>query len=315
MHRHSLFLTYLALTLAILFWGFSFVATKIALQGFTPFTLVFLRFFAASIFFLLLLSRYRTPRLTLRQTGQLAVLAIFQPGLYFAFETIGLQHTSATTTSLIIATIPVTVLVLSMIFLKERLRPVNALGVAISLIGVSLLIFGGGRGSGLNDTLYGDMLIFGAVFSASIYMIITRRLGQSMPPLQITAMQIIFGALIFFPLFLRDLPRMRWQEIPASALIALVALTVFATIGAFLCYNFALSRIPAARAAVCINAIPLITTCGAWLLLGEQLSVLQAVGGAVVLGAVYLANHSSGEVTEAAGAAIRREEEEVVGAG
>jgi len=291
MPRHSPIITYLALALAVVFWGFSFVATKIALQGFTPFTLVFLRFAAASIFFLLLLRQYRLPRLTIRQKGQLAVLAIFQPGLYFAFETIGLQYTSATTTSLIIATIPVTVLILSMIFLKERLRPVNALGVAISLVGVSLLIFGGNDAGGQGGSLFGDLLIFGAVFSAAIYMIITRRLGQSIPPLQITAMQIIFGAAIFFPLFLRDLPRMQWHTIPADSFIALVALTLFATIGAFFCYNYALSRIPAARAAVCINAIPLVTTFGKWLLLGEQLSPLQGAGGIVVLGAVYLANY------------------------
>ena len=79
---------------------------------------------------------------------------------------------------------------------------------------------------------------------------------------------------------------------PIGAGPALVALTLFATIGAFLCYNFALSRIPTARAAVCINAIPLITTFGAWLLLDERLTALQGIGGLVVLGAVYLANYS-----------------------
>jgi len=123
-------------------------------------------------------------------------------------------------------------------------------------------------------------------------MIMTRRLGQSISSVQITGMQIIFGAILFFPAFLWDLPRQRWSEVSTESLIALAALTLFATIGAFLCYNFALSRVPAARAAVCINAIPLITTFGAWLLLDERLTAMQGVGGAIVIGAVYLANHS-----------------------
>jgi drug/metabolite transporter (DMT)-like permease len=126
-------------------------------------------------------------------------------------------------------------------------------------------------------------------------MIMTRRLGQSISPVQITAMQIIFGAVIFFPAFLWDLPRLHWSEVSKESLIALVLLTLFATIGAFLCYNFALSRIPAARAAVCINAIPLVTTFGAWLILDERLTAMQCLGGAIVLGAVYLANRSPDE--------------------
>ena len=298
MKQPSILLTYLALALAVLFWGFSFVATKVALQSFTPFCLIFFRFIAASGFFVLLLSRRGFPRLSRRNLGQLALLAVFQPGLYFTFETIGLQYTSATKTSLIIATIPVVVLLLSLVFLKERLRLMNALGIAISLAGVSLLIFGGGGNTEMAGSLFGDLLILGAVFSASIYMIMTRRLGQSISPVQITAMQIIFGAVIFFPAFIWDLPRMHWSAVSRESLIALVLLTLFATIGAFLCYNFALSRIPAARAAVCINAIPLVTTFGAWLILDERLTAVQCLGGVIVLGAVYLANRSPGIAKE-----------------
>jgi drug/metabolite transporter (DMT)-like permease len=105
-------------------------------------------------------------------------------------------------------------------------------------------------------------------------------------------MQIIFGALLFLPLFLWDLPQLNWQAVSRESLVALIVLTIFATIGAFLCYNFALTRIPAARAAVCINGIPLVTACAAWILLGETLTFMQLMGGALVLAAVFLANHT-----------------------
>ncbi len=72
----------------------------------------------------------------------------------------------------------------------------------------------------------------------------------------------------------------------------ITSLTVFSTIGAFLCYNYALTRIPATRAAVCLNGIPLITAFGAWIILGEKLSVMQLAGGIIVISAVYLANYS-----------------------
>jgi len=64
---------------------------------------------------------------------------------------------------------------------------------------------------------------------------------------------------------------------------ALLYLTIFATIGAFLCYNYALTKIPAFRAAVFINGIPVVTALGAWILLGESLTVVQAAGGVLVI--------------------------------
>lgn len=292
MKTTSALFTYLALAIAVLFWGLSFVATKIALQSFTPFCLIFFRFFAASIFFAVLLWRTGFPPLSGKTLRSLLLLTLMQPGLYFLFETTGLQYTSATKTSLIIATIPIVVLVLSAVYLKERLRPLNILGIILSLVGVALLIFGGAHQITAGGILLGDILIFGAVLAASIYMIMTRRLGESLTSLQITGMQIIFGALLFFPAFLWDLPKLHWQAVSHESLIALIVLTIFATIVAFLCYNYALTRIPAAQAAVCINGIPLVTAGGAWMLLGETLAFLQMAGGALVLSAVLLANHT-----------------------
>lgn len=292
MKTNETLLTYLALTTAVFFWGISFVVTKIALQSFTPFCLIFFRFFTAALFFIVLLWRTGFPPFTRINLKALILLAIMQPGLYFLFETTGLQYTSATKTSLIIATIPIVVLVLSACFLKEKLRTLNMLGIVLSLAGVALLVFGGKQQTFSDGGLLGDLLIFGAVLAASMYMIMTRRLGESLTSLQITGMQIIFGALLFLPAFLWDLPNLHWQEISRESIIALIVLTIFATIGAFICYNYALTRIPAARAAVCINGIPLVTACGAWVILGETLSPMQIGGGALVLAAVLLANHS-----------------------
>ncbi|MEA3471138.1 MAG: EamA family transporter, partial [Thermodesulfobacteriota bacterium] len=67
-------------------------------------------------------------------------------------------------------------------------------------------------------------------------------------------------------------------------------LTVFATIGAFLCYNFALTRIAATQASLFINIIPIITAIGAWILLNETLTMIQAFGGILVLLSVFIAN-------------------------
>lgn len=283
-----------AISVAIVCWGLSFVVTKIALESFSPFCLIFLRFSIAAVFFAGLLQKTGWPKFSRKNLAWLASLSFMQPVLYFSFETYGLQYTTATKTSLIIATIPVVVLVLSSVILKEKLRPLNIFGIFLSLSGVTLLVFNGsGSGSApLTQSLLGDLLIAGAVFSASFYAILTRKLGSLFTSTQITGMQVILGAIFLLPAFLLDVRNMRWDQVSAEGIGALSMLTIFATIGAFLCFNYALTRIPAARVAVFLNGIPLVTILGAWMFLGETLSPLQMLGGAIVLLAVIIANHT-----------------------
>ncbi len=282
---------YFALTSATLFWGLSFVATKIALESLPTFTLVFARFALGSCLFLALMVRYGLPRFTVRVHGKLLLTAIFEPGLYFIFETIGLQHTTAPKAALIIALIPIVVLVLAFLFLGERSSLWSLFGIFMSLVGIAALVGGDLQFRwALGDHLLGDLLIFGAVISAALYIVCARDLGRSHPAREITSMQTLYGALFYLVPFLLELPKLQWSAISGRSLGALAYLTIFATFGAFLFYNYALTKVSASRASVFINGIPVVTALGAWLLLDEKLTMFQAIGGLLVLLGVYLAN-------------------------
>jgi len=283
--------TYLALNAAVIFWGLSFVATKIALESIPIFTLVFARFSLASCFFLVFLIRHGFPEFTGKDRINMFLVALFEPGLYFIFETLGLKYTSAPKASLIIATIPVAVVIFSALFLGEKTRMTGLFGIGLSLIGIAVLITGDPEFKWeLDGSALGDMLIIGAVVTAALYMVSARKLGQTRSPFEITSMQIMYGAIFYAPAFFWELPQMQWTAVSARSIGALIYLTFFATVSGFLCYNFALSRIPAPRAAVFINGIPVVTTIGAWILLGEKLTMIQAAGGGIVLFAVFLTN-------------------------
>lgn len=283
------FAVYAALLSAVLFWGLSFVATKIALETIPAFTLIFARFFVSASFFGLLIFKRGFPRFTAKDHWIILLTALFEPCLYFIFETKGLQYTSAPKASLIIATVPLAVLLLASLLLKERARTASIFGIFISLAGIWLLVTGDPKFSwDLKGALMGDLLIFGAVISASLYIVCARRLGKTYSSLDITTMQTFYGALFFAPAFLWEYPDLQWAAISGRSLTALVYLTIFATIAAFLCYNHALTKIPAARAAVFINGIPVVTAIGAWCLLGEMLSPQQGAGGLLVLAAVFV---------------------------
>lgn len=284
-------ITYAALTATMVFWGLSFVATKVALESIPTFTLVFVRFSLAALIFLLLRQGRRWPSFKRKDHVKMVLLALFEPGLYFIFETIGLQHTSAPKTALIIATIPVVVLVLSALMLGERASGTSITGIVLSFGGIVLLVAGDPAfGWSLEGSLLGDLLIGGAVVSASLYMIFARDLGRNYSSVDITFVQIVYGAVFFCLPFVWELPSLAWTVITVRSSVAVVYLTVFATVGAFLCYNFALSQVPVSRAAVFVNGIPVITAIGAWVLLDERLTAIQAGGGTLVLLAVFITN-------------------------
>jgi drug/metabolite transporter (DMT)-like permease len=143
-------------------------------------------------------------------------------------------------------------------------------------------------------SLLGDLLIGGAVVSASLYMVFARDLGRHYSSLDITFFQIVYGALFFLGPFLWELPVMQWSAVTLRSTVAMTYLVVFATVGAFFCYNFALTQVPVSRAAVFVNGIPVVTAIGAWVLLNERLTAIQTGGGALVLMAVFLTNLPAG---------------------
>ena len=290
-----LLVPYLALISSLFFWGLSFIGTKIALTGFTPFVLIFIRFGVASLFFIVFLLRRGFPRLSRRDHWRVFLTSLVQPWLYFIFETNALRYTSASKVSLIIATIPIFVLIFTAFMVKKGPSLLILTGIIGSLIGVVLLVVGDDAFRWEMNTMLGDLMIFGAVISAALYIISMRSLVQVYSAVEITGLQFIYGALLFAPEFLWELPAMEWSAINSQSFIAICGLTLFATVGAFGSYNFALSKISATKASIFLNGVPVVTVLGGWAILGERLSLIQFIGAAVVLTAVLLTTLNKSE--------------------
>jgi len=285
---------YTALSFAVLFWGTSYVGTKVALESFPPLILAFLRFFVAGALFGSLLLLKGWPRMPSSFHKKILSVAFFLPGLYFVFENFGVKYTTATKASLIAATIPVVVLMLSVAVIGEKLTRRRVISLVLSLGGVALLVFHGEAAQ--NNVLKastGDLLMVGAVFSAAIYMILVRKMSEDYSSLVVTAFQMIYGALFFAPFFIVQGVELNWAEVGTRQWGALLVLVLLATIGAFFAYNYALQVIAASRAALFINVVPFVTAFASWMMLGECLTAIQMAGGALVIMAAVLANSST----------------------
>jgi drug/metabolite transporter (DMT)-like permease len=319
MKPHPLLIQLAMLTTMVL-WGVSFVASKIVLDRIGPLPYMGFRFLLAAGVLALLVLVIGPPRFSRRTHALIALTALAEPIAYFLFESYGLSIIGATTTSLIIALVPLAVMVMAAIFLGEAMHLRGVIAVLVSIAGIPLLVFGeellvsgaslgGAAGDALRGAvttgdplaeidptrrILGVLLVLGAVFSAAGYITLARSLTQKHDPIRLTILQTWWGALFFFVLWQMTTPGFSTvADLPSLVWGALVFLVIGATVAAFLLYNWALKYERAATAALYINAIPVITAVTAWVVLDERLVPVQLVGAACVLGAVRLSTWRS----------------------
>ena len=99
------------LLIAMLFWGSSFIALKLAFQYYDPMVVIFGRMVLGTLFFLFFLRKFRGVTYLKGDWGRLVLLALFEPCLYFIFEATALSYTTASQASLITALCPLMVAV------------------------------------------------------------------------------------------------------------------------------------------------------------------------------------------------------------
>ncbi len=282
----SAYLAAVGMTVA---FGLSFVATKYALRGFEPQLIAFLRFaLAGGLLWVVWRLRAGRERASGAELKKLALLGLVTPALYFTLEIQGIARTSASEAAIIIAAIPIFVSALSALVLGERTARLQWAGIALSFAGVvGLMQFGAGTGGG---RLVGNLLVLAAAFAAAVYSLMARRLLMTRSALFVTTFQNLFGALFLLPLALVEMALVGVRTPTATAVGAVLYLTLLCSVLAYLLLNYAFRFLEASRVAVFINLTPVVAVVGAYLLLDERLTAAQVAAAVVVVIGVWLTN-------------------------
>jgi drug/metabolite transporter (DMT)-like permease len=276
-------LPYLALLAASALWGGSFIAMKFALAAYDPMVVVLSRMIIAVLCFLPFAGMIRRGIRPEPGDGKrLAIMILCEPCLYFIFEANALVYTSAAQAGIIASAIPPMTVVAAAVFLKEHIGKAVALGLCLALIGSVWLSLVSPESSHAPDPILGNLLQFGANVCTLGYFINAKTLSQRFSPLSLTALQSIFGCLFFVPIVLSPLTT-KPEAFSLSGSLAVIFLGVFVTIGAYGCYNYGQSKIPAGRASLSVNFIPVVALVTAWLILGETLSMAQSAASLLIL--------------------------------
>jgi drug/metabolite transporter (DMT)-like permease len=281
----------IALLVACFLWAISFVATKVALEVTPPLVVVSLRLLISAVCFMPFVIGQATSVLRRRVLPQLFALSLLGTGLHYGLQTTGLQYTTASNASLYAVTAPITILLLSALFLGERITARKATGVAIAVIGV-LVVMGLETLSNLEleSHLFGDFLVLVSIVMWGLFTVFGKKLTDELGALGVTAAVTVIGALWMAPvgLFEMRMTDFALGDISPRAWVAIAFLGIGCSFLATWLYFTALGLSESQKVGVYLYTIPPMTAAFAALILGESITARLVVGSVLVITGVAL---------------------------
>lgn len=286
-------LAIIEVTIAVVAWGISFVATKVALKYVSPTTVVWLRF-GMGVLTLGIAMQLRK-QFSLPKKQDLAYFA-FLGFLGIAFhqwlQSTGLVTAQAATSSWLVSTSPVFMALLGWIFLREKLTGLQIFGILLAAGGVAVVATRGDLASLLagNFGEPGNILLLLSAPNWALFSALSRRGLKTHAATQMMFYVMVFGWLFSSVLFfvrsgLAEVPLLR-----GDGWLGVLFLGIVCSGLAYIFWYDALKVLPAAQTGAFLYIEPFVTVVFAALILSEPLLPSALAGGIAILLGVWLVN-------------------------
>lgn len=289
--------------LTSLIFGLSFLFSKKALNAVDPFTLLSFRFLVAFLIMTILIL-FKVIKINFKDKNikSLLFLGLMQPIMYFTFETFGIQFSSSSQAGLMIALIPIFVTILSAYALKEIPSKLQCAFIFLSVSGVIFIVFMNGSSSS-GGSLLGVFLLLGAVFSAAVFNILSRKFSKEFTPMELTYAIMVMGAVFFN--FISICNHIKSNSLNqyflplknTNFLLSISYLGVLSSLVAFFLINFTLSRIEASKASIFTNLSTIVSIIAGVIILHENFKLYHLIGSVLILLGVWGTNYFTGKTT------------------
>lgn len=287
--------THVKLLAVAIIWGVSWVAGKVVVQDFQPFTAGWVRYIIAVTCFLVFLKlskQWITPNKD--QWRIIIVIGFLSTFLYQAFFMYGMQWTAAGDASLMITFNPLFTAVLAIPFLGEKFDKRLSLGLFLALCGVGVLAwYSPNVDIPMNERLLGDALIGLAALSWAFTTILMKKAmtgENALSPLHLTVWASAVGLLIQTPAVIWEFSQFGLPtNVSNDAWLWVIFLAIGSTVLSYVWFADGIKIIGAGRSALYVYLVPIFGILSGWLLLDEKLGVSLVVSFALIVGGVYIA--------------------------
>jgi drug/metabolite transporter (DMT)-like permease len=282
---------YLLLSLTSFFWAANWVVGRAMRHEIPPVAMGFWRWMLALLILLpFAASEMRRQWHVLRAHWvNLSLLGALGASAFNSMVYTGLQYTAATNGVLFNSITPVMIILMSWLVMGERLRAIQAVGVAMSLIGVLGIIARGEPRMLLGlEFNRGDIWLVSAMFLWAVYTVILRKRPPALSATGFLAAMLLFGLPWLLPFYLWELHERGGFALTGATVATLAYYATFPSILAYLFWNRGVSQIGPNRAGLFVHLMPVFGATLSVMFLGETLHGYHLFGAALIFGGIYL---------------------------
>jgi drug/metabolite transporter (DMT)-like permease len=283
---------YLLLSITALCWAGNAIVGRLAAGHIPPVTLSFLRWSFAFLIILPFAWKHlkRDWGAIRGRLGTMIFLSVIGISAFNTLQYWALEHTQALNTLLLQSAGPLFVAVWSLILLGVRLTLAQAGGIALSLIGVLVILLHGDL-TALSSIEFnkGDIIFTVALAIFGLYSVLSLKRPQ-IHGLSFVGFTFGCGAVCLVPLWIWELFTRPVMQLNAANLLSLFYVAVFPSTLAYLCFNRGVQLIGANRAAPFFHVVPVFGSAMAIVFLGEHPQLFHIIGFALVLTGVFVAS-------------------------
>jgi drug/metabolite transporter (DMT)-like permease len=277
--------------ISISFWGISFVSTKAVVDTIEPYTLLALRFAIGALFLLAVLVIKRYPlTLPLRYIPHVIVLSVLGVFIHQVIQATALLSIDASAAGWMISFSPVFTVILSMLFLHEKMTWIRSAGMLIAIIGVLMVTSARSGQSPGFEVNFGYILMVLSTLNWAVYSVLLKRLRVPLPSLIVTFYMSLLGCLLSIPFLLRSKGWENMTFLTNTEWAHILFLGIFVSGVGYWYWAKALEVMEASRVSMFLYLEPLVTFIAAVLLLHEKILFISILGGIIIILGVIMVN-------------------------
>jgi len=265
------------------------VVSKSIIGQIQPPTLLLIRAFIASLFFLSLIPvrKIKLIKIEKKDWFYIFLLGVLNVPLnQFLFFT-SLKYTSAPNVALAYALSPAFVLIISFFFLNEKATLLKILGIGIAFAGTTFILFERGFDFS-SQNFWGINLAIAASVYWAIYTILGKKFVNKYGAIYTNLLAMVIGFLLFIPIFFIVKAPYNYLEFSGIQWLQIMYLGIFTSGIAYILWYYALKKIDAAKVSVFNNIQPVLTTILAIIFLNQNLSMPFVLGGLMTIAGVII---------------------------
>jgi drug/metabolite transporter (DMT)-like permease len=279
--------------LAMAFWATNFAFSPVVLDAVGAIQLTGSRWFIAIIVLipLALMTEKVTRAVIVGEWKIHVVQALLGYVGYTLLLYYALGVTSPVTASVLVALNPATIAIAARFILHENMSVNTIVGIAISIVGALVVVFGGGIAGGFAFS-YGDVLLLIATVLWTAYSMLAPRVQT--PPITATAVQATISGIIMIPFMAIDIAwgNTAWFTMDGFDWLGVLWIGLIPSAGAYFLWNISSDWIGPTRTGAFLNIIPVFTALFV-VAFGGSVTPTQVLGGALVLAGVSYANRTA----------------------